>query len=182
MQKNLAKALAWVDEDEGPELNIGGSEPGGSSKHGVSMETLRAWHSLQKLPPPTMDDMKAVDATLAAAIYTKMFAEPIRFNDLPSGVDYRLLDIEINLGVTGGRMALQLALGEFPVDGVLTDDIIARANRLNPDALIMALSAVWITKKHESANWNPSPITLKGYGHGWSNRNVRALGRAVSLL
>jgi len=179
---NLARALAFIDEDEGPELNIGGSEPGGSSKHGVSMTVLQEWHQSHGLPPPTMDDMRAVDATLAGQIYTAKFADPIRFNDLPGGVDYRLLDIAVNLGVAGGVMALELALQVWPVDGVMTDALLASSRQIDPHALIEALSAVWISKKHESPNWNPSPITRNGYGRGWTNRNIRATARAIDLI
>src|SRR4051812_14582509 len=99
---NLAAALAFVDEDEGPELNVSSSEPGGSSKHGVSMTVLREWRAKHGLPAPTMDDIRAVDATLAGKIYAETFAAPIRFNDLPPGVDYRTLDVAVNLGLTGG--------------------------------------------------------------------------------
>ena len=71
----------------GPELNVAASEPGGSSKHGVSMTVLREWHAGHGLPAPTMDDMKAVDSALASAIYTVKFAYPIHFNELPSGTE-----------------------------------------------------------------------------------------------
>lgn len=179
---DLPQALAWIDEDEGPELNIGGSEPGGASKHGVSMTVLQEWHKAHGLPGPTMDEMRAVDATLAGQIYAAKFAEPIHFNDLPAGVDYRVLDISVNLGVTGGITALQLALGLWPLTGVLDDATMAAVRAADPKVLIAALSAVWISKKHESPNWNPSPITKNGYGHGWSNRNARATARALSLI
>lgn len=179
---NLAAALAFIDQDEGPELNIGGSEPGGSSKHGVSMTVLQEWHAAHGLPAPTMDDMRAVDAALAGQIYTARFAEPIRFNDLPGGVDYRLLDIAVNLGVAGGITALQLALSAWPITGVLDVATLAQAQRSEPKVLVMALSAVWITKKHDSPNWYPSPITKTGFGHGWTNRNARATTRALTLI
>lgn len=179
---NLAQALAFIDQDEGPELNVGGSEPGGSSKHGVSMTVLQEWHKANGLPPPTMDDMRAVDAVLAGKIYTANFAAPIRFNDLPAGPDYRLLDISVNLGVAGGISALQLALGIWPVTGIMSDVLVALAKAKPPRELIAALSAVWVSKKHESPNWNPSPITKTGYGHGWTARNIRATARALSLI
>lgn len=179
---NLPQALAWIDGDEGPELNVGGSEPGGSSKHGVSMTVLQEWHRSHGLPPPTMDDMRAMDATLAGQIYTANFAVPLRFDELPSGVDYRVLDIAVNLGVSGGATALELALGLWPITGTMDDTVVAAAKLEDPRALVAALSAAWIAKKHESPNWGPSPITKTGYGHGWSNRNARATARALSLI
>lgn len=179
---NLTAALAFIDQDEGPELNIGGSEPGGSSKHGISMTVLQEWHKAHGLPPPTLDDMRAVDATLAGQIYTVRFAEPIRFDELPSGVDYRLLDIAVNLGVTGASVALQLALRIWPLTSVIDDTTIYLAQNVDAKALILTLSGVWIAKKYENPNWHPSPITKSGYGHGWVNRNMRATDRATALI
>lgn len=175
-RSNLARALAFVLEDEGPELNIGGSEPGGSSHFGVSMTVLQEWHKAHGLPAPTMDDMRAVDAVLAGQIYAARFAVPIRFDDLPGGVDYRLLDIAINLGVTGGTTALQLALEMWPITGSFDDATLAEAKLADPKALVMALSATWIAKKHEA------PLSWATYGHGWMNRNARATARALTLI
>lgn len=181
---NLAQALAWIDEDEGPELNVGGSEPGGSSKHGVSMLVLQEYHRLHGMAPPTMDDMRALDTAKAGVIYTEKFAAPIRFDDLPPGVDYRLLDITINLGLTGGPTALQLALGMWPLTGKVDDKTLAWMTLfpMSPRELVYALGAAWIAKKHESPNWFPSAVTSKGYGHGWTNRHVKATARALSLI
>ena len=175
MNSNLTQALAWIDIDEGPELNVGASEPGGSSKHGVSMTVLQEWHKEKGLPPPTMDDMAAVDSVLAGQIYTEKFATPVRFNDLPGGADYRMLDIAVNLGPTGAITGLQMCLLLWPITGVLDDATMAAANKVNATALVAVLSAFWISKKHEAASW-PT------YGHGWMNRNIRATSRAVSLI
>lgn len=174
MHANLAKALAFVDEDEGPELNIAASEPGGSSKHGVSMTVLREWHAAKGMPPPTMDDMKAVDSKLAAEIYAERFAKPIRFDDLPAGVDYRLLDITVNLGVTGGPTLFQRVLGLQPT-GRISDADIAAAKSRDPAELISALGAGWLAYKKEHGDW-------KKYGDGWTNRAKRAEPRALALL
>lgn len=175
MNSNLAQALAWVDLDEGPELNIGPSEPGGSSKHGVSMTVLQEWHKKKGLPPPTMDDMAAVDSVLAGQIYTENSAAPIRFDSLEGGVDYRLLDLAVNLGPTGAVLALQMCLLLWPVTGVMDDATLAAANKVDAKVLVSALSAFWISKKHEAPSWTT-------YGHGWTNRNIRATSRAVSLI
>ena len=174
MQSTLAKALAWIDEDEGPELNISSSEPGGSSKHGVSMEKLREWHKLKKLPPPTMTDMKKIDATLAGEIYTEMFAVPLAYDKLPAGVDYRLLDISVNLGINGGPRLLQGIL-ELPQTGKMDEATISQACAMDPAVLVGKLGAGWLDFKKAGGGWEK-------YGKGWTNRANRAEARAVSLL
>lgn len=188
MQKNLAQSLAWIDEDEGYELNIGASEPGGASKHGVSLTVLSEWRKAHGQSfPATVADVGAVTAQLAGDIYSEMWAKPLQFDSLPGGVDYRVLDIAVNLGITGGATALQLALGLWPLTGVVDAETVQAANSTDPRVLIAALSAIWISKKHESVNWfpksvNPSSITDHGYGHGWTNRRNLATTRALTLV
>ena len=177
MQANISQAVSYILEDEGPEINDSPSEPGHISVYGLSLTYMK-----EIFPSTTFDDVKAMTAARASEIYGTIVAPTIRFNDLPSGVDYRLLDIRVNLGLTGGIMALELALGRFPVLGVLTDDLIGATHGMVPQALVAALSAVWITKKHESPNWKPSIVTMNGYGHGWSNRNIRATARALAMI
>jgi lysozyme family protein len=182
MNANLPAALAYIDEDEGPEVNISPNEPGGESKHGVSLTFLTDWRKTKGLSPATIDDVAAVTSETAAQAYTDMFAVPLRFDELPGGADYRLLDIAVNLGLHGGITALQLALGLWPLDGVMDDDTVAFAKRADPKALVLTLGAVWISKKHESPNWGPSPVTKTGYGHGWMNRCNKANARALALI
>lgn len=182
MKQNLSAALAYVLEDEGSELNIGGSEPGGGSKYGVSMVNLIDWNAARGLPAPTLDDLARMTPDLANEIYTATFANPLRFDDLPGGIDYRLLDIAVNLGLTGGTKALQVALKIWPDTGKMDDALVAAATAIEPKALVMALGAVWLSKKHESPNWNPSPITARGYGHGWTNRAIKAEARALAMI
>lgn len=174
MNSNLTQALAWIDDDEGPELNVGPTEPGGSSKHGVSMLVLQEWHKEKGLPPPTMTDMAAVDSVLAGQIYTEKFAVPIKFDLLPGGVDYRLLDIEVNLGPTGGVTVLQMCLAMWPLTGVMDAATMLAVSKVSAQTLLVALSAAWISKKHEAPSWNV-------YGHGWMNRNIRAIQRSVGI-
>ena len=47
---NLAAALAFIDEDEGPELNISSTEPGGASCRGVSLLVLAEYAKAHSLP------------------------------------------------------------------------------------------------------------------------------------
>lgn len=171
---DLEKVLAFVDEDEGPELNISPAEPGGSSKHGVSMTVLREWRKKRGMSPPTMDDMRAINSVLAATIYSEMFALPIRFYDLHSGVNYRLLDISINLGLAGARVVLAEVLG---VDKVASysDGVIASINALDSRDAILKLGAAWLHYKKINGGWEK-------YGRGWSARAVRAEARALSMI
>lgn len=182
MDANLKTALGYILDDEGPELNVGGSEPGGGSKYGVSMTVLAEWNKAHGLSVPTLSDLGRMTPDLAGAIYTARFATPIMFGRLPGGVDYRLLDVCVNLGIAGGVSLLQVVLGIWQAPGAIDDATVMAISGVPAQSLVMQIGAAWIAKKHESPNWFPSPITKTGYGHGWSNRNARATARALSLI
>lgn len=179
---NLAAALTFILEDEGPELNIGGSEPGGGSKYGVSMVNLIDWNKAHALSQPTLDDLAKMTPEFAGQIYTETFATPLRFNELPVGIDYRILDISVNLGLHGGGRLAQAVFGVWQGDGAMDDLTIAAISRVDPKSGVLMLGAAWIAVKRQSPNWMPSPITKTGYGHGWSNRNIKATARALAMI
>src|SRR4051812_22526348 len=158
---DLEKVLSFIDEDEGPELNISPDEPGGSSKHGVSMTVLQDYRKRLGMPKPTMADMEAIDSTRSAQIYDVMFAQPIRFDDLPPGVDYRLLDISISAGLGGCRTILSRVLGS-PAE--FDDATIAAIKKKDPRALIVSLGEVWLQYKIEQSDGSTK------YIKGWTNR------------
>lgn len=174
MRSNLNASLTYVLSDEGSGLNLSASEPGGASKYGVSLTALDDWYKVLNHPRATVADVAAIDDAKARAFYAARFCEPIRFDELPVGVDYRLLDIEINLGPTGGILALQAALGQ-PATGKMSDALLAKAKAQPADKLIQALSDAWMAKKRQSSSWSK-------YGPGWTNRNTRATARALAML
>lgn len=179
---NLPAALAFILEDEGPELNIGGSEPGGGSKYGVSMVNLIDWNAARGLPKPALDDLAKMTPDFANEIYTETFAKPLRFDVLPTGFDYQLLNISVNLGLHGGGRLAQAVLGVWQGDGSIDDATVAAAKALDPRSAVMMLGAAWIAVKRQSPNWGSSTITPHGYGHGWSNRYLKANARALAMI
>jgi lysozyme family protein len=177
MQTNRPQSLSYIDEDEGPEVNISPDEPGGSSSHGVTMTVLREYCAAHSFSAPTMIDMKAMTSELAGTIFTWRFLDPLRFNELPSGVDYRMADAAITLGRTGACLAVQMALAMWPVTGVMDDNTIAAIKAEDPKMLIAVLDAAWIVWKHG--------MTADGwakYGHGWTNRVRKVRDRSLAMV
>lgn len=165
--------IGFILDDEGAELNIGGSEPGGASRYGVSVTALSDAFKAQGAPPATIDDIRNLTRDNAIAFYRWYFA-PMRLDELSPGVAYRLADIETNLGPTGGVWALGLALGAYPLPDKMTDGLIAQAKGMDAKQLIAALSAAFLARKHESPGW-------AHYDHGWINRRNKAHARAMAM-
>lgn len=175
MFANRQAALGYILEDEGPEFNVSPSEPGGASRYGVSVTALSDWNKRHGKPPATIADVGNMTSDLASLIYGADYLDRVQFDEITSGVDYRLADISVNLGTTGGVTTLQLALGMWPLTGIMDTATLAKVASVDPKALVMALSAAWIAKKHESTSWHI-------YGHGWSNRCAAATQRAIAMV
>ena len=92
------------------------SEPGGAVNMGISFTAFKDWWHKNKQGEPTFDDLKALTREDAEAIYLGWFFVPIRFHQLPSGVDYALVDFAVNSGVGGAVRSVQ-RLMNFPVSG-----------------------------------------------------------------
>ncbi len=177
MRENREKAIAWVLEDEGAEVNVSPSEPGGISKYGVSLQTMQEWcrakSSYPGYPAPTGDDVRALTPERAAQFYGEWFADRIGFDDLPAGIDYMMLNVAVSLGV-GGSLTLLSAV--MNVWGLLTrTDFSQLMLHADPGSVILNLSVGWIARKSASPSW----LT---FGHGWVNRKLRAEQRALGML
>jgi lysozyme family protein len=177
MLANRAATLAYIDADEGPEVNISAGEPGGGSAHGLSVEVWNEYNKAHGLPVSTVKDLGKVTATLAGQVYAWRFLDPIRFDDLPAGVDYRMADAAITLGETGACLILQMALQMYPVTGIMDAATLKAVDAADPKIIIAALDAAWLAWKHgmTADGWSH-------YSHGWINRVVRVRDRALAML
>ena len=154
-------------------MTVSPGEPGGASNLGVSMVTFADWRKLQGQPPPTMEDLGNLTEDEASKIYARKYATPIRFNELPLGVDYRLLDIAVNLGAAGSLVQLQ-KIFDAPTDGLLFSNALMAAVLAQPaPQLIQELSDAWIAVK-KTQNWAK-------YGRGWTNRNNDVTAVALAM-
>lgn len=183
MKINWPRSVPLLLVSEGSELNInppgtppGEGEPGGASHYGVSVAALSDLRRKQGLPPATIQDVIELTETTAGAFYQAVTAVACRFDELPSGVDYRCLDIFANLGPTGGAHLVQVTMGTWPLVDTMTDSVMGEIGKMDPEVLVVALSAAWLSKKHENQKgWIKS-------GHGWTNRANRVTIDAIRIL
>src|ERR1700728_643532 len=110
MKVNETTALDLIIQWEGPEINQSPTEPGGISKYGISLTTYADFCKKTDIDPPTFATISALTETDARAFYQAAFLPTIRFDDLPTGVDVRLVDISVNLGLTGAIEMLEMAM------------------------------------------------------------------------
>lgn len=175
MKETFTKCMPLILASEGSELNLSPGEPGGASRYGVSVDALTDWNRALGRPRANIADVENMTPDLATSIYKKFYADRIRFDELPAGVDYRLLDAAINLGVTGGARLVQVALGIWPVTGKMDDDTVRATFTIDPQTMVRMIGAAWLSKKFESSGWQKS-------GHGWTNRRNRVDIDALKMI
>ncbi len=159
-------------------------EGGGAVNRGITFAKFQAVRGL-KGQTVTWEDLKNMTKEEAIDIYTTEYLMPIRFDDLPSGVDYCMLDAAVNNGVTGSIKILQEALG-FPEDkcdghfGAVTQW--AMKHRVVPD-LINRLCDERIETDKTFPRWNKALPNRpdRTWGQVWSDRVAKVRPHALAM-
>ncbi|RUQ27186.1 MAG: hypothetical protein EKK68_15955, partial [Candidatus Competibacteraceae bacterium] len=138
-------------------------DPGGLTKFGISQRSY-----------PTLD-IAALTLDDAKAIYRRDYWNPIRGDELPSGLDLLMLDCAINQGPATAIKLLQQAL-HIQDDGLLGPKTLTAARVAMPEVLD-AFAAERALRYEFNRN-------EEVFGRGWYRRllriNRRAWARAVS--
>lgn len=123
-------------------------------------------------------DIANLTKAQAVEIYRRQYAAPVRFDDLPPGVDYAVLDIAINSGAGRAGLILQGALAKLgqrvKVDGAIGDATVAAVAAVLPTVLIDAISDARLAYMKRLSNWST-------YGKGWTRRvgEVRQISKGM---
>jgi lysozyme family protein len=158
-------AITQVYKDEGGYSNDAG-DPGGPTMYGITIWDARKYWK----PGATATDVKNMPKSVAADIYEQHYAHPLAYDQLPSGVDYAILDYGINSGNSRATKVLQRIVG-VPVDGIMGPATVSAANKYDPIKLINSI-------------YDERVSFLKGLGKpqfmkGWLSRCSR--GRKLAL-
>jgi uncharacterized protein (TIGR02594 family) len=144
------------------------ADPGGPTNFGITLRDARAhWR-----PNATAADLRAMPVTIAKHIYRAHYAAPLRYHDLPAGVDYALLDYGINSGVVRSAKVLQRLVGTT-VDGEIGSETLAAVHVRDPKVLVAAICDERLVFLRSLRTW-PT------FGRGWSARVAEV--RKVALV
>lgn len=172
MSDNLAQTIKLVFGSEGGYVNDK-RDPGGATKYGVTAAALGAWRKLGRKAMPT--EVAALQLPEATRILDVQYAQPIRYADLPTGLDYALFDYAVNSGPVKAAKDLQACLG-VAVDGhvgLLTIQAVQRIN--DRKALVRKLCARRLGFMHRLKTW----LT---FGRGWTNRVNHVQATALAMI
>ncbi len=160
-------AMVRVYADEGGYTNDP-VDPGGSTNFGITIiDARKYWKS-----DASAADVRNMPKAVAAGIYRKHYANPMRYDELPAGFDYSVLDAAINSGVGRAPQWAGKALGK-PVKTI--GDVVPLANAA-PDkvALIQKYWAVRLAFLHSLRTWSH-------FGGGWGRRCAQGEAAAVRM-
>jgi lysozyme family protein len=157
MQTNYDAALKRVLAHEGGYTNDA-ADPGGPTNWGITIYDARMYWKRDA----DADDVRAMPLDVAKRIYKSKYWDAMRCDELPSGVDYAVMDFGVNSGIARSVKFLE-AIAGVPVDG-------------KPDDLLIRTIANMPAKSIITDLCNKRLAFLKGlktwptFGRGWGRR------------
>lgn len=136
-------------------------DPGGETNYGISK---RSYPNL---------NIRALTKADAKTIYRKDFWEPIRGDELPTGIDLVTMDPSVNSGRKRGVSWLQHALGVV-VDGQMGPATVAAARKAEPAGVISRACA-------KRSGWLRGLRTWGTFGKGWARRVAEVEAAAIRM-
>ena len=130
MKENFDKCLAMLLEHEGGYVNSK-HDRGGMTNLGVTKHVYDDWIGRVS----TEQEMRDLTPDDVAPIYRKNYADPIRFDALPSGLDWAVLDWCVNSGKSRPSKAVQRAVGATQ-DGAIGNQTLGLIMEKDPKFII----------------------------------------------
>lgn len=168
MHSNLNRVLDLVLEHEGGFVDHP-ADPGGATNLGVTIANFRRYVK----PGGTVADLKALTRAQAKTVYERQYWDAVRGSQLPSGVDYSVMDYGVNSGPKRAVKLLQRLVG-VEQDGVIGPDTLRAVRDVSPLTLVQQYNDARLA-------WLRRLPTWKTFGKGWENR-VNAVRKVASEM
>jgi lysozyme family protein len=134
-------------------------DPGNATNFGITIYDYRKYVK----PGATAADVRAMKIEEAKAIYRAKYWAAQRCDELPSGLDYTVLDYGVNSGIGRSGKVLRRVVGLPDNANVVTDDVLNAVARRDAKALIVAIN-------DERLRFLKSLKTWPVFGQGWGRR------------
>lgn len=167
MKQNFDHCFQMLLKHEGGFVNHP-KDPGGATNLGVTLATYEQWVGRAV----TIDEMRSLTVDDVAPIYRKNYWDAVRGDDLPSGVDWSVLDWAVNSGPGRASRALQRIVGAT-IDGKIGPKTLQAVMDIDPVKIIDMMY-------EERQRFYQGLSTFDTFGRGWTRRNKET--RQAALL
>lgn len=158
MKENQRTVLAWIGLSEGGFVNHP-KDPGGATDRGITQATFDAWNVQKRRPKRSV---RGISKEEADAIIVSQYLDPVKFDQLPSGLDYAVADFAVNSGPRRAVVELQKLL-KVAADGVVGSKTLAAIRGHAIADLIAAYGAARMVYLRGLKTWET-------FGKGWRIR------------
>jgi lysozyme family protein len=168
VQANYDEALKRVLAHEGGYTNHP-SDPGGPTNWGITIHDARLYWKRDA----DAADVKAMPLDVAKRIYKSKYWDAMRCDELPSGVDYVVMDFGVNSGISRSIKYLE-AIAGLPQDGKPDDTLIKAVAHIPVRGLINNFCDNRMAFLKRLKTW---PV----FGNGWGRRVTECRGAALLM-
>jgi lysozyme family protein len=167
---NFRKCLPLLLEHEGGN-DDDPRDPGGRTSRGILQ---REWDVWRVSHPGLPSDVFQAPQDQVEAIYKQKYWDPLRCDELPSGVDYAVFDYGVNSGISRAAKVLQRLVGAG-VDGEIGPQTIGATLGVDPKTLVGQIC-------DERLAFLQGLSTFSTFGRGWTRRvsDVRAAAETMA--
>lgn len=169
MKHNTEQVLRWIGLSEGGYVN-NPADPGGPTDRGITQKTYDAWNRQHNRPAKPV---RGISKAEADRIICAQYLTPVKFDDLPSGLDYAVADWSVNSGPGRAVKELQKLVKVTP-DGVMGAKTLAAVDASNTASLINAYC-------DRRMAFLRSLKTFGTFGNGWTTRVRQVRARALDM-
>lgn len=158
MRENQKIVLGWIGLSEGGYVNHP-RDPGGPTDRGITQATFDAWNAAHRRP---RRPVRGISKEEADAIIVSQYLDPVKFDQLPAGIDYAVADFAVNSGPRRAVIELQRILGVAD-DGIVGNKTLAAIKEWNIPELIALYGSARMAYLRGLKTW-PT------FGDGWRAR------------
>lgn len=169
MQNTYEQAITEVFKDEGGYTDDS-HDKGGPTNYGITIGDARQYWKHDA----TAQDVRNMPKSVAENIYSEHYAIPVRYNSLPAGVDYAVLDYAINSGISRSVRILQQIVG-VKQDGIIGPFTLSAVYSSDPNYVINSIYDERLAFLKSLSIW-------KDFQHGWTDRCTRGRALALSMV
>jgi lysozyme family protein len=167
---NRARVLELIFGHEGRYSNHP-ADPGGPTMYGITAVTLGKARKLGRAA--TVAEVKALTLGEAHDILSKQYLDPVKFDALPSGLDYAVADFSVNSGPAQAVKTLQRVLG-VDRDGAIGVNTLDAIGKQPIGRLIIQYQSARLAFMKGLSNWS-------SFGKGWTTRVKHVQEIAVQM-